>query len=99
DEVEAQWSWIDRIRAAWSEKGITPRSYAAGTWGPSAAIALTERDGISSHEGGQRAPILHEYRERTRSGRRSAPECGSTDRMSEQSRLCRARKLKAPGPG
>jgi glucose-6-phosphate 1-dehydrogenase len=50
DEVEAQWAWIDRIRAAWAEKGITPRPYAAGTWGPSAAIALTERDGISWHE-------------------------------------------------
>jgi len=50
DEVEAQWEWIDAIRAAWAEKGITPRPYAAGTWGPSAAIALTERDGISWHE-------------------------------------------------
>jgi glucose-6-phosphate 1-dehydrogenase len=50
DEVEAQWTWIDRIRAAWAEKEVTPRPYAAGTWGPSAAIALTERDGISWHE-------------------------------------------------
>ena len=50
DEVEAQWAWIDRIRAAWAEKGMTPRPYAAGTWGPSAAIALTERDGISWNE-------------------------------------------------
>ncbi|HKP33216.1 MAG TPA: glucose-6-phosphate dehydrogenase [Sphingomicrobium sp.] len=50
DEVEAQWAWIDRIRAAWAEKGIAPRPYPAGTWGPSAAIALTERDGISWHE-------------------------------------------------
>src|SRR3954453_9976822 len=50
DEVEAQWDWIDRIRAAWVEKGLKPRSYPAGTWGPSAAIALTERDGISWHE-------------------------------------------------
>jgi glucose-6-phosphate 1-dehydrogenase len=50
DEVEAQWGWIDRIRSAWSERGMTPRPYAAGTWGPSAAIALTERDGISWHE-------------------------------------------------
>jgi glucose-6-phosphate 1-dehydrogenase len=50
DEVEAQWTWVDRIRAAWTEKGIAPRSYAAGTWGPSAAIALTERDGVSWHE-------------------------------------------------
>ena len=50
DEVEAQWVWIDRIRAAWAEKGMSPRPYAAGTWGPTAAIALTERDGISWHE-------------------------------------------------
>jgi glucose-6-phosphate 1-dehydrogenase len=50
DEVEAQWTWIDRIRGAWAEQGITPKPYPAGTWGPSAAIALTERDGISWHE-------------------------------------------------
>lgn len=50
DEVEAQWMWIDRIRAAWAAKGVAPRPYGAGTWGPSAAIALTERDGISWHE-------------------------------------------------
>jgi len=50
DEVEAQWTWIDQIRSAWAAKGVTPRPYAAGTWGPSAAIALTERDGVSWHE-------------------------------------------------
>jgi glucose-6-phosphate 1-dehydrogenase len=50
DEVEAQWAWIDRIRAGWAERGMSPRPYAAGTWGPSAAIALAERDGISWHE-------------------------------------------------
>ena len=50
DEVEAQWAWVDRIRAAWAGQGVTARPYAAGTWGPSAAIALTERDGISWHE-------------------------------------------------
>lgn len=50
DEVEAQWTWIDRIRAAWAENGMTPRPYAAGTWGPSAAIALTERDGVTWHD-------------------------------------------------
>jgi glucose-6-phosphate 1-dehydrogenase len=50
DEVEQQWAWIDNIREAWALKGMTPRPYAAGTWGPSAAIALTERDGISWHE-------------------------------------------------
>jgi glucose-6-phosphate 1-dehydrogenase len=50
DEVEAQWAWIDGIRAAWADKGMSPRPYAAGKWGPSAAIALTERDGVTWHE-------------------------------------------------
>ena len=50
DEVEAQWTWIDGIRAAWADAGAAPRPYASGTWGPSAAIALIERDGVSWHE-------------------------------------------------
>jgi glucose-6-phosphate 1-dehydrogenase len=50
DEVEAQWTWIDGIRSAWAEAGLTPKDYAAGIWGPSAAIALTERYGVSWHE-------------------------------------------------
>ena len=50
DEVEAQWDWIDSIRDGWAYQGMTPRPYAAGTWGPNAAIALTERDGVSWHE-------------------------------------------------
>jgi glucose-6-phosphate 1-dehydrogenase len=50
DEVEAQWAWIDAIRDGWTAAGVTPRAYAAGTWGPSAAIALTERDGVSWHD-------------------------------------------------
>jgi glucose-6-phosphate 1-dehydrogenase len=47
DEVEAQWTWIDAIRAGWAEGDMAPKGYPAGTWGPSAAIALTERDGVS----------------------------------------------------
>ena len=50
DEVEAQWHWIDHIRAEWEKQGKTPQTYMAGTWGPSGAIALTERDGVSWHE-------------------------------------------------
>ena len=50
DEVEAQWEWIDAIRTLWEEEGITPKSYGAGSWGPSAAIALAERDGVSWHD-------------------------------------------------
>jgi glucose-6-phosphate 1-dehydrogenase len=47
DEVEAQWRWIDAIRGVWTSEGIEPRSYPAGSWGPNAGIALTERDGRS----------------------------------------------------
>jgi glucose-6-phosphate 1-dehydrogenase len=50
DEVEAQWEWIDAIRAEWEKAGQEPRSYTAGSWGPSTAIALTERDGVTWHE-------------------------------------------------
>jgi len=50
DEVEAQWEWIDAIRATWAEQGIAPKPYTAGSWGPSAAIALAERDGVTWHE-------------------------------------------------
>jgi glucose-6-phosphate 1-dehydrogenase len=50
DEVEAQWTWTDAIRELWAEIGLQPRMYGAGSWGPSAAIALAERDGVSWHE-------------------------------------------------
>ncbi len=50
DEVEAQWDWIDAIRTSWTEHGVTPKNYTAGSWGPSAAIALTERDGVHWHD-------------------------------------------------
>jgi len=50
DEVEAQWTWIDAIRAGWETADVKPKPYAAGTWGPSAAIALTERDGVTWNE-------------------------------------------------
>ena len=47
DEVEAQWHWVDGVRAAWESAGQSPRTYGAGSWGPNAAIALIERDGRS----------------------------------------------------
>jgi glucose-6-phosphate 1-dehydrogenase len=50
DEVEAQWSWVDRIRANWAKEALLPKAYTAGSSGPSAAIALTERDGVTWHE-------------------------------------------------
>jgi len=50
DEVEAAWKWIDPIREAWDRSGAPPKPYTAGSWGPSAAIALIERDGRTWHE-------------------------------------------------
>jgi len=50
DEVEAAWSWIEPVLIGWRERGEGPRPYTAGTWGPSAAIALIERDGRTWHE-------------------------------------------------
>ncbi|WP_250890047.1 glucose-6-phosphate dehydrogenase [Sphingobium nicotianae] len=50
DEVEAQWTWIDSIAAGWQESGQKAVQYAAGTWGPSAGIALIERDGASWYD-------------------------------------------------
>ena len=47
DEVEAQWTWIDAIREGWKANDMKPKHYTAGTWGPAASIALTERDGVS----------------------------------------------------
>ncbi len=50
DEVEAAWAWIDPIIEAWSHSGTTPNAYTSGTWGPSASIALVERDGRTWYE-------------------------------------------------
>lgn len=50
DEVEAQWNWVDGIRRVWTASGLTPKPYTAGSWGPTAAVALAERDGVSWHE-------------------------------------------------
>ncbi len=51
DEVEAAWKWIDPILRAWEVTGQPVKSYTAGTWGPSASIALIERDGHTWHDG------------------------------------------------
>jgi glucose-6-phosphate 1-dehydrogenase len=50
DEVEAAWAWIDPILEVWSTSRDLPKPYTAGTWGPSAAIALIERDGRTWYE-------------------------------------------------
>jgi glucose-6-phosphate 1-dehydrogenase len=50
DEVEAAWSWAEPILEAWAARPDHPRPYAAGSWGPTASIALIERDGRTWHE-------------------------------------------------
>lgn len=50
DEIEAAWAWVDDIVAGWRRAGDPPRRYPAGTWGPSAAVSLTERHGHSWRE-------------------------------------------------
>jgi glucose-6-phosphate 1-dehydrogenase len=50
DEVEAAWAWIDPIAEAWDRSRDAPKPYTAGTWGPTASVALIERDGRTWHE-------------------------------------------------
>jgi glucose-6-phosphate 1-dehydrogenase len=50
DEVEAAWLWVEPILEAWKNNMDRPKPYAAGSWGPTASIALIERDGRTWHE-------------------------------------------------
>jgi glucose-6-phosphate 1-dehydrogenase len=50
DEVEAAWTWVEPIIQAWESRPEHPRPYPSGSWGPTAAIALIERDGRTWHE-------------------------------------------------
>ena len=50
DEVEAAWTWVDQIHAAWERIGMRPKNYTAGGWGPSESIALVARDNRSWYE-------------------------------------------------
>ncbi|MFU8821909.1 MAG: glucose-6-phosphate dehydrogenase [Gammaproteobacteria bacterium] len=50
DEVETAWQWVDDILSGWRESEHGPKTYPAGTWGPSSAVTLTERYGHSWRE-------------------------------------------------
>ena len=50
DEVEAAWSWVEPVAARWAARGDRPKTYPAGTNGPTAAAVLIERDGRSWQE-------------------------------------------------
>ena len=45
DEIEYAWRWCDQLIDGWQRQGSAPKPYAAGTWGPTASIALITRDG------------------------------------------------------
>ena len=51
DEIEAAWVWVDSIHKAWAAAGVQAKPYTAGSWGPSAAAGMIERDGASWHDG------------------------------------------------
>lgn len=44
DEVEFAWRWIDDIIAGWEDTNQQVEGYVAGTWGPTAASLLIDRD-------------------------------------------------------
>jgi glucose-6-phosphate 1-dehydrogenase len=44
DEVEAQWAFIDTVRAGWKKAGMKPQPYDAGSWGPDSSFGLEEQN-------------------------------------------------------
>jgi glucose-6-phosphate 1-dehydrogenase len=47
DEVEFAWNWIDGIIAGWETAKQPVDGYVAGTWGPTSASLMLDRDGRS----------------------------------------------------
>ena len=47
DEVEAAWTWVDGIIAAWNASETRPENYPAGSEGPLSSAMLMDRDGRS----------------------------------------------------
>ncbi|MES2974991.1 MAG: glucose-6-phosphate dehydrogenase [Pseudomonadota bacterium] len=45
DEQEEAWRWVEPIIDSWKADAQGLRTYAAGTWGPSASSAMIARDG------------------------------------------------------
>jgi glucose-6-phosphate 1-dehydrogenase len=44
EEVERAWRWIDGIIESWHERRMKVQDYVAGTWGPTDAVRLLDRD-------------------------------------------------------
>ena len=45
DEIEAAWQWVDEIRASWDQVNQIVEPYFAGSWGPTGASMMLDRDG------------------------------------------------------
>jgi glucose-6-phosphate 1-dehydrogenase len=50
EEVEASWRWCDSLISAWQKQQVEVKNYHAGSWGPTKAELLIEKDGRSWHE-------------------------------------------------
>jgi glucose-6-phosphate 1-dehydrogenase len=50
DEQEEAWRWVEPVLHDWQHSSEAPRTYAAGSWGPSASSAMIARDGHCWHE-------------------------------------------------
>ncbi|MFK7886478.1 MAG: glucose-6-phosphate dehydrogenase [Gammaproteobacteria bacterium] len=50
DEVEAAWRWVGPVIDYWENATAEPKGYTAGSWGPTSAATLIDRDGHSWHE-------------------------------------------------
>jgi len=49
EEIEASWKWCDTLIDSWSERNLEVKPYSAGSWGPSKAEMLIEKDQRSWH--------------------------------------------------
>jgi glucose-6-phosphate 1-dehydrogenase len=50
DIVEAGWQIVDPLLEAWGSDPTSPLTYAQGSWGPSEADLLLDRDNRQWHE-------------------------------------------------
>ena len=50
EEVEESWRWCDSLIDAWNRQQLEVKNYHAGSWGPTKAELLIEKDDRSWHE-------------------------------------------------
>jgi len=50
EEVEESWRWCDALIRAWQAQDMKVKGYPAGSWGPTRAELLIEKDGRSWNE-------------------------------------------------